>query len=131
MNQLYVAARQKFLTGQLNWDAVDVKLVLLDANYIFDENHEFLADIATGQVASSDITSETSTDGYAQGQPAFFIGLSHTEPVTQAALYVDTGDANTSDLIAFYDDIDGFPFTPGGLDYFISQDIVFGGFFRI
>lgn len=132
MNQLYTPARQKFLNAGISWDTSDIRLVLLNGDYTFDAGHEFLSDIAPAtRVADADIHTETSVEGYAQGQPALFLNLVSAVPVVACALYVNTGDEATSSLVAFYDVVDGFPFTPTGLDYFVSQDIVFGGFFRI
>lgn len=132
MNQLYTPARQKFLTGQINWDASDVRIVLLSAAYEFDGDHEFLADIApAARIADTDVPTESSSAGFALGGQAQFLSLISAEPVVSAALYINTGVEATSGLLAFYDVIDGFPFTPTGLDYYLSQDIVFGGFFRL
>jgi len=131
MNQLYTPAREKFLTGQLDWRVLDVRLILVSATYIFSTNHEFLDSIPlAARVADGDVLNETTTDGFAQGDQVLFPGLLGDE-ITQIILYANTGAESTSPLIAYYDTVTGVPFTPTGIDYYISPDLVFGGFFRL
>lgn len=133
MNELYTPARQKFLNGQIDWDASDMQMVLLDlTQYGFDPTHEFLSDIPTAaHVAIGDITAEASAEGFAQGEPAKFYALTSAQTVSAVAIFKNSGSPATNELIAYYDDIVGVPFQPQGMDYFISFDVVFGGFFRL
>lgn len=132
MNQIYTPTRQKFLRGQIDWNVSDMYVCLVDNQYTFDTNHEFLDSIpAPSRIATADIPNETSVNGFAQGGSAQFIGLSSPSTIMAVVIFRNTGDPATSELVAFYDDVVGIPFTPVGLDYFVSQDLTFGGFFRL
>lgn len=133
MNQLYNSARQKFLRGQLDWNSSDIRLLLVDAQYTFNASHQFLSNVPlNGRIASADVPNESSANGYARGGSAKFTGLPTSEQVRGAILYRDTGVEGTSDLVGYFDQIVGFPFTPqAGMTYFVAYDAVFGGFFRL
>jgi hypothetical protein len=132
MNQLYSQARQSFLTGALNWDAVDVRMLLLSASYVFDEDHVTLSQILPStRLGVGDVPPVLGSDGYATGANTVFTALVTPEPITQIVLYEHTGNEGTSRLIAYYDTIPGMPFTGEGFNYLLAPDLSFGGFFRI
>ncbi|MCB1764366.1 MAG: hypothetical protein KDI27_14680, partial [Gammaproteobacteria bacterium] len=65
MNSLYDKGREGFLGGDIDWDADDIRVILVDTNdYIVDlANHEFLTDVpgAARVAVSSSLTSKTKT----------------------------------------------------------------------
>ena len=123
-NSFYTAAREQFLQAGINLSTADVKIVLVDAGaYTFSAAHAFLSDIPSGaRVATSpNLASKTFTGGTFDSADATFTAV--TGPTVEAfVLYVDTGTASTSRLLAYIDTgttnvatgLAGLPFTPNG-----------------
>jgi hypothetical protein len=101
MNTIYPLAREKFLTGALDWSSDDIKVVLLDNTYTYSAAHEFLTDL-TGVVATSgNLTGKTTTGGVADADDLTFPALVAGDTIVSVVIYRDTGLAATSDLIIF------------------------------
>jgi hypothetical protein len=132
MNFKYNLAREKFLTAQLDWLSVDIKLLVVDATYNASPADEFVADISVAAIVArtTNASTKTATDGYARAIPFQLFSLLHGQEIVAAVLYEDTGDDATSTLIAYVDDGIVFPFLPLGLDYSFAYDSIEGGFFR-
>jgi len=124
-NALYDKGRQKFLSGDLDWDAHDIKAVLVDsADYTPDlANDEFLSAIAVGgRVATSaNLSGKTVTAGVADAADVTFSAVTG-DPCEYVVIYRDTGDAATSPLIARIDTATGLPVTPNGGDITVTWD---------
>jgi hypothetical protein len=133
MNQLFNIARQKYLTGGADWTTENIYMLLLDDTYIFDDAHFQLQDIApSARAGSNAVGSATATDGFASGNGVLFQGLLWPNPITKVVLYdKNVGDEEVSELIAFYDSIDAFPFDATGGNYQLYPDLSFGGYFRL
>jgi hypothetical protein len=115
-NAIYTAAKKALLDGDIDLLVNDIKAVLVDTN---DYTHniatnDFLDDISAGVVATSaNLANKTSTGGVFDADDVVFSTV--TGDVCEAVvLYVDTGVASTSRLIAFFDTGVGLPVTPGG-----------------
>jgi len=124
-NALYDKGRQKFLSGDLDWDAHTIKAVLVDsADYTPDlANDEFLAAIPVGgRVATSAaLTGKSVTAGIADAADITLSSV--TGDVSEyIVIYRDTGDAATSPLIALIDSATGLPVTPNGGDIAVTWD---------
>jgi len=132
-NQLYSIARQKYLTGGANWLLESTAMMLLDANYVFDEAHTVVADLTpAARAAALPISGQLAVDGFAIGGGGLFIGLSWPVPITQVVLFDENpGDLEASELMVFYDVVDGFPLAANGGNYQILPDLAFGGYFRL
>lgn len=124
-NALYGLGRQKFLDGDLDWAAHDIKVVLVDTNdYTVSINtHEFLSDVAGGaRVATSgNLASKTSTLGVADAADVTFSAVTGDQSEA-LVIYRDTGSAATSPLIAYIDTATGLPVTPNGADITVTWD---------
>lgn len=124
-NAVYGKAREKFLNGDIDWANDDIKAVLVDtaAYAVSIDSDEYLSSIPAGDriATSGNLASKTSTLGVADAADITFSTV--TGDVSEAiVLYKDTGDADTSPLIAYIDTATGLPITPNGGDITISWD---------
>ena len=125
-NALYDKGREKFLRGEVSWNADDIKVVLVktSAGYSVDlANHEFLSSINVGDrvATSANLGTKTTTAGVADAADVTFSAVEGDE-CGAAVIYKDTGDAATSPLIAYIDTATGLPATPNGGDITIEWD---------
>lgn len=129
---LYAKARESFLKGEIAWQTDAFKLVLIDSGaYTPDfDNDQFLSDIPSGAriATSSSFGSKTTAGGYADAADPVFSALTGTS-IEAFVVYKDTGSAATSNLIAWYDEAAGLPFTPSGADLIVQINAL--GLFRL
>jgi len=126
-NAMYPLAREKFLGGDLDWDAHTFKWVLIDsADYTYNSAHQWLSDVASAarEETSPALSGKTKTLGTADANdlaPAFAAATG--DPCEALILYRDTGVATTSDLILFLDTgVTGLPVTLNGGDINITHN---------
>lgn len=116
-NALYDTGRNAFLTGDIDWEADTIKVVLVDAaDYTVDlAAHDFLDDIPAGARVATATLANTSSDGtgVADADDAVFSTVSGDQSEA-LVIYKDTGVEATSQLIAYIDTATGLPITPGG-----------------
>jgi hypothetical protein len=98
----------------------NVRLVLVDTGaYTYSAAHEFLSDIPSGAriATSGNVGGKTYTDGaFDFTTPVTFTGVTGAS-IEAYVIYIDTGTAGTSRLVAFIDTgVTGFPVTPNGGD---------------
>jgi len=122
-NKLYPKGREAFLAGDLDWDANNIKVVLVDTTYVYSDSHQYLSSIDSGDrvATSGNLASKTVTDGVADAADVTFSAVSGNQ-VTQFVIYQDSGSAATSRLIAHIDTASGLPLTPNGGDITITWD---------
>jgi hypothetical protein len=134
-SQLYPKAREKFLTGQLNWLSGAYRAVLLPDSYNPDFEDEFLSDIFEGvRIAISDpISSRTAANGVASSAAITFGMLLDGRPASKVIIFKDTTVEATSDLVCFVDseELVGAPLSLIGFEYFFIPNEVNGGIFRL
>lgn len=120
-NAIYPKWKEHLLTLATNNDFQDgnVKAVLVDgADYTYSAAHEFLSDITVGgRVATSgNLASKTIAAGVADAADFSFTAVTGDQSEI-LVIYIDTGSAATSPLVAYYDTgVTGFPVTPNGGD---------------
>lgn len=120
-NAIYPKFKEHLLTLAANNDFQDgnVKAVLVDgADYTYSSAHEFLSDVPSGaRVATSgNLASKTITGGVADCADFSFTAVTGDQSEI-LIIYVDSGSAATSPLVAYYDTgVTGFPVTPNGGD---------------
>lgn len=124
-NALYDRGRQGFLAGEIDWDANDIRLILIDeADDTIDLSlDEDLADrAAAARVAtSSSFGSKTTTAGVADAADVTLNSV--TGDVSESIdIYQHTGTESTSLLIANIDTATGLPVTPNGGNITIQWD---------
>lgn len=132
-NALFDRGREGFLAGDIDWDANDIKVALIDATD-YDPvvaTDEDLADVngtnggsaSAVEETSGNLASKTTTDGVADAadlSPAF--SSASGDVSEELLIYQDTGVDTTSLLIASIDTATGLPVTPNGGDIDITWD---------
>jgi hypothetical protein len=125
-NSLYDKGRESFLNGEIDWTDHDIKAVLVQTSggYTVDlANHQYLSSISAGYrvATSANLASKTTTAGVADAADVTFSAVTGAT-VGAAVIYRDTGDADTSPLIAYIDTATGLPVTPNGGNLTITWD---------
>lgn len=119
---LYDKAREKFLSGDMDFDADDVRAVFIDAaDYTFSAAHDFLDDVASGARIGTAVAlaSKTVTNGVADAADTTLTSVTGDQ-FEAILLYVHTGSDATAELVAY---IDGFSaVTPNGGNITIQWD---------
>jgi hypothetical protein len=122
---LYDLARQAFAAGDLDWDANNIKTVLVDtgAYTVNLGTHQFLSDIPGGAriATSGNLTNKTNVGGVLDADDVTFTLVSGAT-VEALVIYQDSGVAGTSRLIAYIDTATGLPVSPSGGDITIVWD---------
>lgn len=104
---LYDKGREKYLGGDLDWDADDVRVMLVKSSYTPSAAHEFLADLGSvDNGRSGALGTKTKTSGVADAADS---SLAATGAVACAylVLFKHTGSDATAAVIAKID-IDAF-----------------------
>jgi hypothetical protein len=131
MNVVRPEALKMFADADIDWLVHTIKLVFIDATYVYDEAHDFLADVAApDRVYTHTLTGKTSTDGICAAATDI-VAMPAGNEITQAWVYRDTGSDATSPLIAYYDTDDARQpraFPPNGGDVAITIPPVEGLF---
>lgn len=123
-NALYDKAREKFLTGAIDWAGDDIIVILCDSGYVANlSTDEFVDDITGGaEVArSGNLSAKTTTAGVADAGNETLTSVTG-DTVTQIILAKDTGNDATSPLIARIDTGTNLPVIPNGGDITIQWD---------
>ena len=133
-SQIYPLARQLFAQGSLDWATANVKAALIAAGYTPDFTQQFLSGIPASAVlaTTANIAGKTGNAGYLDGATTSF-GVIGSGTAGYILFYEDTGVPSTSVLILFLDtpDISGMPQVLQGLQYFIYQNLTYGGWARL
>lgn len=122
MSAIYGKAKEKFLTGGLNWLTADVRVVLVDsADYTVDiSTHEFLSSVPSAAriATSTSLTGKTAALGVADAADVSIAGVTG-DPGEALVIYAVGADDASSPLIAY---IDGLSFVPNGAAVEITWD---------
>lgn len=86
--------------------SVNLKIVALDATYVYSAAHNFLDDITGGAIVATtgNLASKTITDGVLDFADVSLGSPAAGDTITQLWLYYDTGTSSTSPLIAYTDE---------------------------
>jgi len=117
-NALYPLWKEQLLqfTTNNNLSAGTVKVALIDtATYTYSAAHQFYSSASAAAVGTPQtIGSKTFTNGVFDGADVTFTAVTGNS-VEALILYVDTGVAGTSPLVAYIDtSVTGLPVTPNG-----------------
>lgn len=129
----YNNASAQFATAQFNWPAMTVKALLLSAGYAPALTDVHVSDIPAAAILgrSTSLTGMAQTNGVCRGTIPQLNSLVTAAPVIAIALYADTGNDTTSQLIYYSSDGSGFPFLASGFNYDITYDQIAGGWFVV
>ena len=122
-NALYPKWKEQLLqfTANNNLSAGTVKVALVTAGYTYSAANQFYSSVSASVVGTPQtIGSKTFTDGVFDGADVIFTAVTGSQ-VVSLVLYIDTGVAGTSPLVAFLDtSITNLPVTPNGGDITIT-----------
>ena len=122
-NAIYPKYKEALLDGSSNIDINDgtVKVALVDTGtYTYSAAHDFYDDLSGVVGTPQTIANTTVTNGLFDGDDVTFTAVSGNS-VEALVIYIDTGSAATSRLVAYIDTgVTGLPVTPNGGDISIS-----------
>lgn len=110
-NVVYPKAKEAFLSGGINLVTATVKVALIDtADYTYSAGHQYLSDVpaAAREEISAALTGKSVTNGVFDADDTNFPGATG-DPSEALIIFVDTGTASTSPLIAYIDTGGGLP----------------------
>lgn len=137
-NALYDKARERFLTGSINWSSDTIKVMLLrSTGYTVSlSTHEFLTDVSgsawvpSSSASAPTLGSKTTTGGAADGGDVTFTAVTGAA-IGAILIFKSTGTDSTSPLIAYIDTATGLPITPNGGDIIVTWDNGTNKIFRL
>ena len=123
-NALYPLWKEQLLqfTTNNNLSAGTVKVALIDTGtYTYSAAHQFYSSASAAAIGTPQtIGSKTFTNGVFDGADVTYTAVTGSQAVS-LVIYVDTGSAATSPLVAFLDtSITNLPVTPNGGDITIT-----------
>ncbi len=134
-SQIYPLARQLFATGGLDWATANVKCALLAAAFTPDFTQQFLSGINSAYIlaTTANIAGKTGANGLLDGDTTSFGVVASAASAGYLLFYVDSGNPSSSTLVLFLDtpDIPGMPQQLLGLQYFVYQNLTYGGWARL
>jgi hypothetical protein len=122
-NALYPKWKEQLLqfTANNNLSAGTVKVALVTSGYTYSSSDQFYSSVSASVVGTPQtIGSKTFTNGVFDGGDVTFTAVTGSQ-VTRLVIYIDTGSAATSPLVAFIDTgVTNLPVTPNGGDISIT-----------
>lgn len=122
-NALYPKWKEQLLqfTANNNLSAGTVKVALVTSGYTYSATHQFYSSVSASVVGTPQtIGSKTFTNGVFDGADVTFSAVTGSQ-VTRLVIYIDTGSAATSPLVAYLDTgVTNLPVTPNGGDIAIT-----------
>jgi len=125
-NVLYPKWKEQLLqfTANNNLSAGTVKVALVTAGYTYFAADQFWSAVTASSVGTPQtIGSKTFTNGTFSGSNVTFTAVASGSTVTQLVLYIDTGTAATSPLVALFDtSVTGLPVATNDSNITITWD---------
>ena len=122
-NALYPKWKQALLefTANNDLDGQTVKVALVTAGYTYTSTDQYYSSVSAAVVGTPQtIGSKTFTNGVFDGADVTFTSVTGSQ-VVSLVIYIDTGNAATSPLVAFIDTgVTNLPVTPNGGDIVIT-----------
>lgn len=122
-NAIYPLYKQALLDASANVDINDgtVKVALIDTGtYTYNSTHEFYSSVSGVVGTPQTINNTTVTNGLFDGDNVTYTAVTGNS-VEALLIYIDTGTAATSRLVAWIDtSVTGLPVTPNGGDITIT-----------
>lgn len=113
-NKLYPKGAEKLLGAQINLATDPIKAVLVPSTYTFSNAHEFLADLGAVVGAAATLANKSIAGGVFDAADLNFGALASGSTCKALVLFKDSGNPATSDLLCYFDEITGFPFSTNG-----------------
>jgi hypothetical protein len=116
-NALYPKWKQALLefTANNDLDGQTVKVALVTAGYTYSSSDQYYSSVSASVVGTPQtIGSKTFTNGVFDGSDVNYLAVTGSQ-VVALVIYIDTGNAATSPLVAFIDTgVTNLPVTPNG-----------------
>lgn len=124
MSNVYPTFKQHVLETALMSSTVKIALIRTAGGY--DPAHDFLDDVSANVVASVTLTGKSVTGGVFRSSNATLPGLVAGDTFDAAVIFIDTGTAGTSRVVAW---LDGNTLTTNGGSVVVTCPV--GGFFAL
>lgn len=122
-NALYPKWKEALLqfTTNNNLSAGTVKVALVTAGYTYSSANQYYSSVSASVVGTPQtLGSKTFTNGVFDAADVTFTAVTGSQ-VVSLVIYIDTGNAATSPLVAFIDTgVTNLPVTPNGGDILIT-----------
>lgn len=122
-NALYAKWKQALLefTANNDLDGQTVKVALVTAGYTYNSADQYYSSVSAAVVGTPQtLGSKTFTNGVFDAADVLFTSVTGSQ-VVSLVIYIDTGNAATSPLVAFIDTgVTNLPVTPNGGDIAIT-----------
>lgn len=118
MSVIFVKARQKFLEANINMLTDNIAASLVDSG-LYSANlstDEFVSIVPNNAIIATELLSgKSTTDGVFDANDRAFVGVANTaNTVEEILIWKNTGNNETSPVIALVDQANGLPFQPHG-----------------
>ncbi|MDR0226334.1 MAG: hypothetical protein LBI66_07930 [Burkholderiaceae bacterium] len=113
-NVLYPKGAQKILGKQIDFGNDAIKAAIVPSGYTFSTAHEFLNELGTTVGTAQSLANKSITGGVFDADDVAFGAIAAGPTLKGVVLFVDTGNATTSPLIAYLDEVTGFPMIANG-----------------
>lgn len=115
-NALYAKGKEKILSGAINFLNDTIKVALVKSTYGVNLTaHEFLSDLGSNALGTNQtLSSKAATNGRFDAADPVWTAVVAGDTAACIVIYKDTGVAGTSPLLAFIDQITGFPLQTNG-----------------
>ena len=113
-NTFYPKGAEKILGGSINWSADTIKAAIVSDGYTYSTAHEFLTSAGTLVGTPQTLASKTVTGGVFDAADPDFGAIVAGSTAKAVVLFKDTGNTATSPLLAYIDELTGFPFATNG-----------------
>ena len=115
-NRLYPLGANSILKAQVDFESGSFSAVLLPDSYTYSATHEFLSDLGPAVGSKSVLTGMAVSGGSFDADDVAFGPVAGGSTVRAMAIIKDTGNASTSPVLIYFDDVPGFPFLTNGAD---------------
>lgn len=129
-NALYAKGKEKLLTAAINMSADTIKVALVSTAYVQNlTTDEFYTSISAHVLDTPEtLAGKSITGGVFDANDVLFTAVAGGATCEGVVIYKDTGVAGTSPLIAYIDELTGFPLATNGGNIAVQWD---GGTYRI
>lgn len=113
-NKFYPKGAEKVLRAQINFETDTIKVGIVSSGYTFSASHEFLSAVGDLVGTPQVLAGKMVAGGVFDADDAAFGALAAGSTGAALVLFKDTGNASTSPLLCFLDEVTGFPFATNG-----------------
>lgn len=113
-NKFFPKGAEKVLNAQINFATAAITVALVSSAYTYSDAHEFLSEAGTLVGTPVALVTKTTTGGVFDAADVAFGAIAAGSTAKALIIYLDSGNAGTSPLLCYLDEITGFPFATNG-----------------